>query len=34
MEKKSKSKIEIEIHKLINKLLIESEFDDRDENLS
>ncbi len=34
MEKKSKAKIDIEIHKLINKLLIESEFDDRDENLS
>ena len=34
MEKITKAKIDIEIHKLINKLLIESEFDDKDENLN
>lgn len=34
MEKITKAKIDIEIHKFINKLLIESEFDDKDENLN
>lgn len=34
MEEVTKAKIDLEIHKLINKLLIESEYDEKDENLN
>jgi hypothetical protein len=34
MEELTKAKIDTEIHKLINKLLIESGYDDKDENIN
>lgn len=34
MEEVTNAKIDLEIHKLINKLLIESEYDEKDENLN